>query len=148
MGLVQKKAESEICESIHDLGYQKQRSDNCRAQTDNIRAVERDVHAQNNIDCGSNTAGRPDCTIPERHPLSGTGLIWAVDYEKDPGRTLHEYQRAKRMERAMDALRAGDEPVQSICHRLGFGSHSYFTKQFRKHTGMTPNDYRRHNGQN
>ena len=69
-------------------------------------------------------------------------------FRQQTGMTLHEYQRSKRMERAMDALRAGDEPVQSICHRLGFGSHSYFTEQFRKHTGMTPNDYRRHNGQN
>ncbi len=68
-------------------------------------------------------------------------------FRQQTGMTLHEYQRTKRIERAMDALRAGDEPVQSICHRLGFGSHSYFTGQFRKHTGMTPNDYRRHNGQ-
>ena len=67
-------------------------------------------------------------------------------FRQQTGMTLHEYQRSKRMERAMDALRAGDEPVQSICHRLGFGSHSYFTEQFRKYTGMTPIDYRMHNG--
>ena len=86
-------------------------------------------------------------------PLLAKQMGYSVSYlartfRQQTGMTLHEYQRTKRMEQAMAALRAGDEPVQSICHRLGFGSHSYFTEQFRKHTGMTPNDYRRHNGQN
>ncbi|MBQ6363305.1 MAG: helix-turn-helix domain-containing protein [Lachnospiraceae bacterium] len=88
---------------------------------------------------------------PLNVPMLAKEMGYSVSYlarvfRKQTGMTLHEYQRAKRIERAMDALREGTEPVQSICHRLGFGSHSYFTEQFRKHTGMTPNDYRRHNG--
>ena len=50
------------------------------------------------------------------------------------------------MEQAKDALRLTDERVQSICHRLGFSSQSYFGKQFKEATGMTPGEYREKQG--
>lgn len=47
---------------------------------------------------------------------------------------------------AKDALRLSGESVQAICHRLGFGSQSYFGAQFKKHIGMTPTEYRKRQG--
>ena len=50
------------------------------------------------------------------------------------------------MERAKLALRNTSESIQQISERLGFGSVSYFSAQFRKAVGQTPSDYRNRRG--
>ena len=67
-------------------------------------------------------------------------------FKRQTGMTVNEYVRAQRIRQAKEALREGQESVQSISHRLGFGSHSYFTAQFKEATGMTPIEYRLKNG--
>lgn len=67
-------------------------------------------------------------------------------FKRDTGRTLKEYLLDRRLQLAQDALRSSDDSIQDICHRLGFGSQSYFTEQFRKALGMTPTAYRQRNG--
>ena len=67
-------------------------------------------------------------------------------FKREVGTTINEYAMSLKMEQAKDSLRLSDEAVQSICHRLGFGSQSYFGKQFRKATGMTPLEYREKQG--
>jgi len=47
---------------------------------------------------------------------------------------------------AVKALRNTSESIQQISERLGFGSVSYFSAQFRKAVGQTPSDYRNRRG--
>lgn len=67
-------------------------------------------------------------------------------FKREVGTTINEYVMSLKMEQAKDALRLTGESVQSICHRLGFGSQSYFGKQFKAATGMTPMEYREKQG--
>lgn len=68
-------------------------------------------------------------------------------FKRDTGMTINEYLLSERIAQAKDALRLSGESVQNICHRLGFGSQSYFGKQFKRATGMTPLEYREKQGQ-
>ncbi len=67
-------------------------------------------------------------------------------FKKETGMTILDYVRNVRMEQAKNALRLGGESVQEICHRLGFSSQSYFGKQFKESTGMSPMEYRENHG--
>lgn len=67
-------------------------------------------------------------------------------FKRETGMTVSEYAMSLKMEQAKDALRLSGESVQAICHRLGFGSQSYFGAQFKKHIGMTPTEYRKRQG--
>ena len=81
MSLVQDKAKAEVSEGIDDLGNQEQRADDRGVQTDDIRAVERDVHAQDHVDGRRNAAGGPHAAVPDGHPLSGAvGYALLVEF--------------------------------------------------------------------
>jgi len=48
-----------------------------------------------------------------------------------------------RVRTACESLRENRESLAEITYRLGFTDQSSFTRQFRKHTGLTPKAYRR-----
>ena len=48
-----------------------------------------------------------------------------------------------RMEYAASLLGTGQVPVEQVASRIGFSSRSHFSQAFKKHTGMTPVEYRR-----
>jgi AraC family transcriptional regulator len=60
-------------------------------------------------------------------------------YRTTPG----EYVRRLRVERACRELRANDRPIADIAMELGFFDQSHFSGVFRRHTGLTPREYRR-----
>ncbi|MBO9609232.1 MAG: helix-turn-helix transcriptional regulator, partial [Paenibacillaceae bacterium] len=47
-----------------------------------------------------------------------------------------------RIERAMELMRRGDEPVTHICYQVGFRHLSHFIRTFKKRTGLTPTAYK------
>ena len=47
-----------------------------------------------------------------------------------------------RLERAASLLQSGKLPVEGVASRLGYASRSHFSQAFKKHTGMTPVEYR------
>ena len=47
-----------------------------------------------------------------------------------------------RIDKAMELLSDSDIPVSGICNHVGYSDHSYFTRVFRKATGLTPSAYR------
>lgn len=57
--------------------------------------------------------------------------------------TPQQYILRVRINAACQALTSGNETVAQIALRTGFYDQSYFTKQFRKHMGMTPLAYRK-----
>lgn len=63
-------------------------------------------------------------------------------FKKYTGKTPKEYQMECRMERAKGLLTESNLSLSEIAARCGFGSHSFFSKIFRKLQGVTPTEYR------
>ena len=60
------------------------------------------------------------------------------------GMSPRAYWIKTRVRAACERLRGNRESLVEIAASLGFTDQSSFTRQFRKHTGLTPNAYRRH----
>jgi AraC family transcriptional regulator len=60
------------------------------------------------------------------------------------GAPPHRYHVARRMDRAKGLLQKPALSVTQIGARIGFRETSSFTRTFRKFTGLTPTEYRRH----
>lgn len=58
------------------------------------------------------------------------------------GKKFCEYVAYRRVERAKELLRTTRLSVQEISQQCGFGSSSYFSCVFSKHTGLSPRSYR------
>lgn len=54
-----------------------------------------------------------------------------------------DYLTQQRLRRAAEALRAGDDKLETIARRCGFSSANYFCRTFRQHVGTTPARFRR-----
>ena len=63
-------------------------------------------------------------------------------FKQETGETINEYITRVRMEQAKKLLNGTDRKLAEICTAIGYAEPSYFTKQFRKYTGMNPSDYR------
>lgn len=59
------------------------------------------------------------------------------------GVSLSEYIRTKRIEHAMKLLKETSLPVHQIILQVGFTDRTAFYNLFIKHTGVTPNNYRK-----
>lgn len=59
------------------------------------------------------------------------------------GVNLSDYITEQKMERARRLLEETDIRVQSIGERMGYSSPANFIRSFKKHFGVTPNEYRR-----
>lgn len=57
--------------------------------------------------------------------------------------TPHQFLNAKRLEHAQKMLAGSNLSVTDICFSVGFESLSSFSRMFRRHTGFSPNEYRR-----
>lgn len=55
----------------------------------------------------------------------------------------YRYLIGLRISLASELLRDSSLTVTQICHRSGFNSLSHFITTFRRHTGMSPSQYRR-----
>lgn len=64
-------------------------------------------------------------------------------FHKDCGFTIPEYINRLRMADAGKLLAAANTKVSEIASSLGFSNLSYFSAQFKKQFGMTPEQYRR-----
>lgn len=62
------------------------------------------------------------------------------------GISLIDFIQQERMERAKELLREPNGlPIGEIAEMTGYDSFAHFSKQFRRHTGVSPNKYRRDN---
>lgn len=74
-----------------------------------------------------------------------TGVSRSVLFERCRvllGTTPAAFLRQLRMEHAQAMLREGGHSVAEISYAVGFNDPHYFSKVFRKETGMTPTEYR------
>lgn len=63
-------------------------------------------------------------------------------FHKETGLTFNEYITNKRIEAAKNMLKYSDYSAADIGNYLAFSSHSHFICCFKKHTNMTPKQYR------
>lgn len=63
-------------------------------------------------------------------------------FKKEVGTTPNAYIISKRMEMAQLLLLTTDNSIKVIAMQIGFTDDSYFNKSFRKHSGMSPQQYR------
>ncbi len=64
-------------------------------------------------------------------------------FKKETGLTFLEYLTEVRMEAAKEFLRDTDWTIVDICEKVGYKDPKYFSKSFRKFTGLKPNEYRK-----
>ncbi len=63
-------------------------------------------------------------------------------FKRVTGTSISSYIQKKRVETAKSLLAFSDESFSEISNKLNFSSHSYFIAIFKKHTGLTPKEYR------
>ena len=77
--------------------------------------------------------------------LAGLSLFhFARAFTQSFGMPPHRYHMARRMDRARSLLQRPALSVTQIGVQIGFRESSSFTKAFRRFTGLTPTEYRRH----
>ncbi|WP_409344038.1 helix-turn-helix domain-containing protein [Paenibacillus sp. MBLB4367] len=80
-------------------------------------------------------------TLCRTFAVSRTHLYEA--FKKRFGCGISDYVRKLRSERAKVMIREETNSMTEIAERLGYSSIHYFSKDFKKMTGMTPSDYAR-----
>ena len=61
--------------------------------------------------------------------------------------TFQEYVNTVRFNAACKLIAAGGRRMLDVCMEAGFSDYRYFTRAFRQHLGMTPEEFSRQNGQ-
>ena len=61
--------------------------------------------------------------------------------------TPQAYRHRICMENAVQLVRSGEYSFKEISEQLGFRNSLYFSTVFRRYTGMTPTEYRRHSAE-
>lgn len=62
--------------------------------------------------------------------------------KKQTGKSAQEYIQLKVIERAKNRIANSDHTMSEIAYELGFQYPQHFSRLFKKHTGVTPNQYR------
>ncbi len=73
-----------------------------------------------------------------------TPAYLSAQFKKETGQTLTEYVNEKRIHFALHLLQTTHLQIQSIAQHCGIQDPNYFVKLFKKRTGLTPTEYRRH----
>ena len=76
-------------------------------------------------------------TLANVHPV-----YLARAFRKFFGRSIATYARSLRLEWAATRIAHSDDPLGLIAVRAGFFDQSHFTRWFKRHTGVTPGQYR------
>ena len=63
-------------------------------------------------------------------------------FSKETGMNFTDYLEQVRIFKAQILLRDTSDSIASISEQVGYTSQSYFSKAFKKNTGITPNTYR------
>jgi len=80
-------------------------------------------------------------TVAEKLNVHPTYL--SILFKESVGVNFKNYVLEHKIKKAMQMLAATDMPVHAISEKLGYMDPMYFSKIFKKQTGMTPGEYRR-----
>jgi two-component system response regulator YesN len=77
--------------------------------------------------------------------LGITGPYLSTYFKEKTGTNFSDYIFTVRMNKAMDMLRDTDLKIQEIASLIGYLTVASFNRVFKRHTGMTPGEFRRQN---
>lgn len=63
-------------------------------------------------------------------------------FRRKTGQTVSAYLNQVRIEKSKALLSCGELPISDVSYLCGFGDQSYFTRVFKKQTGLSPNKFR------
>ena len=63
-------------------------------------------------------------------------------FKKEVGQTLTDYVNSRRVEQAASMLRSGTLQVQTVAQYCGIPDVNYFSKLFKRYTGVSPKEFR------
>jgi transcriptional regulator GlxA family with amidase domain len=78
--------------------------------------------------------------VARRVGMSGRNFIRR--FKAATGRLPGEYVQTLRMSSAREMIERGGIPIQRVCTKVGYEDLAFFRRIFRRHTGMTPTQYR------
>ena len=64
-------------------------------------------------------------------------------FKKETGKSPIEYLEEIRLKRACELLKETDYSIKNISFSIGFNDPLYFSRFFKKHTGLSPANYRK-----
>ena len=102
-------------------------------EDDSIRAAEASIERNFRRSIGVDDLAR------ERH-MSARNFVRR--FKAATGRTPGDYLQATRIAVAKQLLEAGTRSVNSVCEAVGYEDAAHFRALFRRHTGMSPAEYR------
>ena len=62
-------------------------------------------------------------------------------FKESTGITFNEYLNRYRMQKSLEMLQKGEENLNTIAWKCGFGDYKYFGSVFRKYVGRSPKEY-------
>lgn len=74
--------------------------------------------------------------------LNVTSNLLGIRFKEEMHAAIMDYIRTERIKRARKLLQSTDLSIQEVAAHVGIDDAGYFTKQFRRETGMTPRQYR------
>jgi AraC-like DNA-binding protein/mannose-6-phosphate isomerase-like protein (cupin superfamily) len=87
-------------------------------------------------------------TLEEMATMSGASETYFCRlFKHETGLTFLNYLNGLRIERAKVLLRDTCDNAADICYQVGFSDYTHFGRQFKKHTGMSPADFRKQSQQ-
>ena len=63
-------------------------------------------------------------------------------FKESEGVNYIDYLTGLRIKYAKEQLNNSDKSIKEICHESGYGDPNYFSRIFKKWTGVTPTEYR------
>lgn len=64
-------------------------------------------------------------------------------FKRNMGKTIFQYLTEYRIEQSLHRLTQTTKPISEIAYEHGFSSTSHYIDRFKKHTGLTPLEYRK-----
>jgi AraC-like DNA-binding protein/mannose-6-phosphate isomerase-like protein (cupin superfamily) len=113
----------------------------CRAETAESSSHSRPVRRA--LDYVRKNLHAP-ATVEEMQRASGLSRSeFFRKFKVETGTGPNQYLLWQRLEAAKDLLTNNELSITETAHRLGFSSSQYFATVFRRHTGLSPKDFRR-----
>lgn len=78
--------------------------------------------------------------LADKFHMNYSYLSWYFKHRTNENMTA--YINKVRIEKAKELLKYTDDTISQISSKIGFSEHNYFSKVFKKFTGMTPVEYR------
>lgn len=71
-----------------------------------------------------------------------TSTYICLIFKEETGETINDFLTKVRVEKAKELLKDARNKAYDICYAVGYADPSYFSKLFKKYTGVSPSEYR------